>query len=191
MNDNQSIESLSWQFTFMDLRLPQEIQAALERAVMAPFISDESGKLLRYHADASNMGISYKLTLCFEAALQISNFYRFDCTASWPHLTTTHSDVNRKSSMSWFEFWTSDFELFTASEPVDSVPTLYDLRRDSALQNESQLQSITNIQTAIVAAMKQGATFSTCHKEGGTILSWRSGRYVRSDYGDSPCADTL
>ncbi len=66
------------------------------------------------------------------------------------------------------------------------MPTLYDLRRDAALQKESQLQSISSIRTAIVAAMKQGATFSTCHKEGGTTLSWRWGRYVRSDYGDSP-----
>ncbi len=50
--------------------MPFEIQAALERAVMAPFIPDESGKLLQYHADASNVGITYKLTLSFEAAMQ-------------------------------------------------------------------------------------------------------------------------
>ncbi len=80
--------------------MPFEIQAALERAVMAPFIPDESSKLLQYHADASNMGITYKLTLSFEAALQKSNFYRLDCIASWPQLATINSEVNRKSSTS-------------------------------------------------------------------------------------------
>ena len=42
----------------------------------------------------------------------------------------------------------------------------------------------TAIQQEILTALRAGAEFRTAHKEGGTIIRWRDGRYVREDYGD-------
>ncbi len=169
----------------MDARLPQEIQAELERSVGSPFIPNKVSDPLQYDAEAVIMGITFKLSLSFEAALQSHNFYRLDGLAQWAQSATNSSDAYRKSAKSWFELWTDDFEPFTSTMPVNSVPTLYVQRRNDALQMESQRQLIPSIQAEIVAAMKQGATFSHCHKEGGTNLSWRSGCYIRSDYGEN------
>ncbi|MEI9863519.1 MAG: hypothetical protein WDN00_02985 [Limisphaerales bacterium] len=33
--------------------------------------------------------------------------------------------------------------------------------------------------------MKQGASFATAHKEGGTNIRWLNGIFVRADYGES------
>lgn len=41
-----------------------------------------------------------------------------------------------------------------------------------------------DIQREILSALHGGAEFRTAHKEGGTTISWRHGRYVREDYGD-------
>ena len=57
---------------------------------------------------------------------------------------------------------------------------------EEALNAESQLDSVAAIQQAIIAAVKAGASFSNSHKEGGTNIFWKSGRFVRSDYGDYP-----
>ena len=48
------------------------------------------------------------------------------------------------------------------------------------------MDSVSSIQQIIVERMKRGATFSTAHKEGGTILKWLDGRFIRSDYGENP-----
>lgn len=40
------------------------------------------------------------------------------------------------------------------------------------------------IQREILAALRSGAEFRTAHKEGGTIIRWRKGRFLREDYGD-------
>ena len=34
--------------------------------------------------------------------------------------------------------------------------------------------------------MKPGARFTTSHMEGGTNISWTTGRFERLDYGDHP-----
>lgn len=33
--------------------------------------------------------------------------------------------------------------------------------------------------------MRGGATFSTAHKEGGTVISRKGGAFIRQDYGES------
>jgi hypothetical protein len=39
--------------------------------------------------------------------------------------------------------------------------------------------------------MRQGATFSTAHKEGGTVISFRGGRFISADYGESEAVKTF
>ena len=40
------------------------------------------------------------------------------------------------------------------------------------------------IQQEILDALRRGAEFRTAHKEGGTVLRWQHGRFIREDYGD-------
>lgn len=45
---------------------------------------------------------------------------------------------------------------------------------------------IREIQSRILQALRAGASFSTCHKEGGTDIVHQNGRFVRIDFGDNP-----
>ena len=52
--------------------------------------------------------------------------------------------------------------------------------------SHSDSSEIAQIQRQILDALRAGASFSTCHKEGGTNLVFENGRFVRIDFGDCP-----
>jgi hypothetical protein len=46
--------------------------------------------------------------------------------------------------------------------------------------------AVEAVQRAVLDGLRRGATFGTSHKEGGTNIYWRNGRFIRDDYGDYP-----
>ena len=52
--------------------------------------------------------------------------------------------------------------------------------------SHSDSSEIAQVQRQILDALRAGASFSTCHKEGGTNLVFENGRFVRIDFGDCP-----
>ena len=68
--------------------------------------------------------------------------------------------------------------------PADTPPG--DHGAETGLGSGLALDTVAAVQAAIVDGLKRGGTFSTAHKEGGTTIAWRNGRFVRSDYGDFP-----
>jgi hypothetical protein len=54
------------------------------------------------------------------------------------------------------------------------------------LKAEAHLDTVAAMQRAIVAGMKRGGSFGTSHKEGGTNIFWRNGKFIRTDCGDDP-----
>ncbi len=48
------------------------------------------------------------------------------------------------------------------------------------------LDTVEGVKGTIVLGMKRGGTYSTAHREGGTRICYRAGKYVRDDYGDRP-----
>ncbi len=50
---------------------------------------------------------------------------------------------------------------------------------------ESHLVDVRAVQQTVLQGLRNGGSFSTSHKEGGTRIFFRHGRYVRSDYGDN------
>jgi hypothetical protein len=50
---------------------------------------------------------------------------------------------------------------------------------------QAHLMEVQSIQQEILSRMREGASFSTAHKEGGTTISFSQGRFVRADYGES------
>ena len=56
------------------------------------------------------------------------------------------------------------------------------IRRNSP---KSHLGSVDKLQAEVLARLRDGASFSTVHKEGGTRIYWQGGRFIRTDYGDN------
>jgi hypothetical protein len=171
---------------FQDKRPPHEVQFAMERELMTLFAGAlDNGKLCLL-AKANVNGARFFFELRFEAALPEQNYYSLRVEVSWAEHATTHHDYYRKTSDSWFSLWTRD--LMTATPPSESegLPERYRKLAEAALKAEAHLDSVAAIQQVIVSELKRGGSYSTSHKEGGTNIFWRNGKFGRSDYGDYP-----
>lgn len=171
---------------FEDKRPPQEVQFALERELMTLFArAMDDGKLCMLARGNVN-GARYNFELRFEAALFFRNCYSLRVEASWAEHSADSHDYFRKTSDSWFSLWTRD--LMAANPPKADAGSADRYRKlaEAALTAEAQLDSVAAIQQAIITAVKDGGSYGTSHKEGGTNIFWRSGKFVRSDYGDYP-----
>ena len=178
--------SARWLMHFQDARPPQEILSGLESDIMKVFSTTAKDGKLAYVTEAKINGAPYQFELRFEAALSKKNAYSLRVDASWGEMPAMHHEYFSKTTDSWIKFWTRDFKRSEPAAAGEGSAERYATVRDEALRAEAQLNSVSAIQQVIVTAMKQGATFSTAHKEGGTILKWAEGRFLRSDYGDDP-----
>ncbi|HMP82211.1 MAG TPA: hypothetical protein PKA41_05825 [Verrucomicrobiota bacterium] len=171
---------------FEDRRPPQEVQFALERELMTLFAAALHDGKLRMLAKADVNGARYFFELHFEAALFFRNCYSLCVEASWAGQPANSHDYFRKTSDSWFQMWTRDLMAANPPKPDAGSPERYRKLAEAALAAETHLDSVAAIQQAIVAGIKQGGTYGTSHKEGGTNIFWRDGKFIRSDYGDYP-----
>jgi hypothetical protein len=171
---------------FEDKRPPQEVQFALERELMTLFAKAMDNGKLCLLARGNVNGARYNFELRFEAALFFRNCYSLRVEASWAEHSADSHDYFRKTSDSWFSLWTRD--LMAANPPKADAGSAERYRKlaDAALAAETHLDSVTAIQQAIIAGVRDGGSYSTSHKEGGTNIFWRSGKFIRSDYGDYP-----
>lgn len=171
---------------FEDKRPPQEVQFALERELMTLFARAMDNGQLRLLARGNVNGARYNFELRFEAALFFRNCYSLRVEANWAEQPANSHEYFRKTADSWFNLWTRDLMSATPPKSDAGSPERYHKLAEAALAAETHLNSVATIQQAIVTGMTQGGTFGTSHKEGGTNIFWRSGKFIRSDYGDSP-----
>lgn len=171
---------------FRDRRPPHEVQFALERNLMTLFSASMDHDVLRLLAERGVNGADYAFELCFEAAMPTYNCYSLRVAASWGELPKAHHEYFRTTSDSWFSSWTRDLMKATPPEPGEGSLARYRELSHAALQAEAHLDSVVAVQQTIVAEMKRGGSFGTSHKEGGTSIFWRDGKFVRSDYGEDP-----
>lgn len=171
---------------FEDRRPPHEVQFALERELMTLFAGAMDNGKLCLLARGNVNGARYFFELRFEAALFFRNCYSLRVEASWAEQPANSHDYFRKTADSWFSLWTRDLMAANPPKPDAGSPERYRKLAEAALAAETHLDSVAAIQQAIVAGIKQGGTYGTSHKEGGTNIFWRSGRFIRSDYGDYP-----
>ncbi|WP_309714530.1 hypothetical protein [Armatimonas sp.] len=171
---------------FRDHRPPHEIQFALERDLMTLFAAALQNERLTMTAKAKVAGTPYDIELRFEAAMQLTNCYSLRVETSWANQAATNHEYYRKTADSWFRHWTRDF--VAANPPAAGAGSLVRYQKICAasLYAEAHLDTVPALKQTLVAAMKQGASFATSHKEGGTNLRWTDGRFERSDYGDYP-----
>lgn len=171
---------------FQDKRPPHEVQFALERELMTLFAKAmDNGKLCMLARGGVN-GARYFFELRFEAALFFKNCYSLRVEASWAEQPANSHDYFRKTSDSWFKLWTRDLMAANPPDADAGSPDRYRKLAEAALKAEAHLDSVAAVQQSIVAGMKRGGSFNTSHKEGGTNIYWRSGKFIRTDYGDSP-----
>lgn len=171
---------------FRDPRPPHEVQFALERDLMTLFAATMQNDRLVLTASAKVVGARYDFELRFEAALPHTHCYSLRVATSWADAAATHHDYYRHTADSWFSHWTRGFMPADPPAAEASAPERYQAIGAAALNAEAHLDSIPALQQTIVAAMNQGARFSTSHKEGGTNITWNGTHFVRSDYGDYP-----
>lgn len=170
---------------FADQRPPHEVKFALECELMVLFTVGMDGPQLRMHATAIN-GAQFDFELRFVAALKAENYFTLRTKATWSDTKKENFEYYRKSSKGWFDLWTRGLK--TAALPLaeKNIRDRYQTLCEAALQADGSLNSVEAIHQAIIQAMKQGATYSNSHKEGGTNISWRVDHFFRSDYGDYP-----
>lgn len=70
----------------------------------------------------------------------------------------------------------------TAKSPGEPCPQ----HGKATVDAQSYPDAVAAVQRAILDGLRRGATFGTSHKEGGTNIYWRNGRFIRNDYGDYP-----
>ncbi|MEQ1827008.1 MAG: hypothetical protein ABL921_13720, partial [Pirellula sp.] len=172
--------------SFNDKRPPHEVKFALERQLRTLFAPAMEHDKLCMRAKANVVGADYDFLLCFEAALPEWNCYSLRAEVSWGELKSNYVDYYRKTSGSWFAYWTADF--IAADPPLANESSMhrYGQLCEEAFIAEQKLDSVSAIQQAIVAAVKGGASFCDSNKEGDTRIDWRRDRFVRLDTGDYP-----
>lgn len=171
---------------FRDQRPPHEIQFALERDLMVLFTASLQNGRLTMTAGPKVVGARYDMELCFEAALPHTNCYSLRVETSWADAAATHHDYYRHTADTWFAHWTRGFIPADPPAAEEGTSERYQRICAAALNAEAHLDSVPALQQTIVAAVKQGARFSSSHKEGGTNITWNGQHFVRSDYGDYP-----
>lgn len=171
---------------FQDRRPPHEVRVYLERRLKSLFTTELEEGTLCMRGTTKMVGVPYFLELRFEATTGKDYHYSLRVEASWADMPATHHEYYRKNFDSWFGFWTGDFT--PAPPPSGDAASAETYRRlcEETLDAEAHLDTVPAIQEAIIAALKAGGSFSTSHKEGGTNIFWRGGRFVRTDYGDDP-----
>ncbi|MBL8898251.1 MAG: hypothetical protein JNM84_11515 [Planctomycetes bacterium] len=171
---------------FRDARSPYEIRCTFERELRVLFEERSSGETLAWQAEAEVVGASYRFELSFEAAFWDTNDYELRVEVSWAGRGEANDEYYRKTSRSWIELWTREFDPATAPRADSGSPERYRALAEEARRAEAELDSIDAVQRAIVAGMQRGGRYANAHKEGGTNIVWRDGKYVRDDYGDYP-----
>jgi len=170
-----------------DPRPPHGVQAALEREFMTPLRPAIVDGLLEYTGAADVNGATCFITLNFLAAHTPANAYHLRLTFSWASLPATAHAYHQRTAGSWFDVWTQAFSTDAAATPQRSEA--YDRLSADALAEEARFSSADSVQAIVLEAVRDGATFRTSHKEGGTVISWSNGRFVRQDFGESDTSE--
>jgi hypothetical protein len=183
---NATRTGASREIHFRDRRAPEEIQFHFERLLMILLQPEEGWPLLTFTGSYNWGLITFAFRLRFEAALAVDNAYTLTADASWPSVSDSENASRKKSAESWFDVWTSAFQ---PTGPVilgDGSAARYQAFAEHARRAEAHLTDVPAIQQAILTALRNGATYSTNHKEGGTDIKFERGQFVRADYGDNP-----
>lgn len=170
---------------FRDRRPPHEIQFALERELMTLLRPALEESQLTFRASTKLSGVACRVLLRLEAALLFTNCYLLQFEAAEKDLSPVRPPGKGKYLDGWLDVWCRDFKRATAPEPGEGSARRAQKLAEQSLAAEAHLADVPTVQQEILDAVRNGATFSTAHKEGGTNIAFQRGRFVRADYGES------
>lgn len=177
--------SATRQIHFRDRRPPHEIQFALERELMTLLQTSVEDSHLTFRAAAKINSVPYRVLLRLEAALFLTNCYLLQFEAAENDLSAAPPAARGKYLDGWLDLWTRNFIPKPAPEPGEGSAERARKLAEQSLAAEAHLTDVSAVQQAILAKLREGATYSTAHKEGGTNISFQGGHFVRADYGES------
>jgi hypothetical protein len=179
-----TIEIARHQLHFHSPQRPQEIQAWLERTLRSLLNPIPGEARATFQTAYSWAGFQFQIRLVYEAAYPAEDAYTFHMNCEATSLPKDLPALQRSAS-SWFSVWTREWK--PAPTQIKTAPSadLYAARAAEWLQVLESLQDPQQLQAMILEAMRQGATFHTAHKEGGTVIRFVENRWYRSDYGES------
>lgn len=180
------MQTASHQLHFRDERAPEEIKVELERKLMVLLHPvGENGQYV-VHGQGKSTGALSKVTLSLDEVCAADNLYTLKAEFDWTGSDPVNDEYFTNSSRSWFDYWTRDFLAVPSPGSDDYSMPRYRMVADKALHFERNLETPEDVRAEIVRRMTDGATFSTAHKEGGTVIRWlRDHQFQSSDYGES------
>jgi hypothetical protein len=176
---------------FRDPRPPEEIQHYLERTLVTLFQPGYEGSKLVFRGGVILTGCPYTFELRYDAAMPSLNCYTLHMHANWGKTKADNHEYFRRVSQSWYEYWSKPFKKAPAPEEGTGLEDQYQTIAEHSVRAEAHLSDVASVQREILAAMHDGAYFSTAHKEGGTHIRWRDGCFLRADYGESNDTETF
>lgn len=189
MNDNDTaphdMTSITRSISFHDPRPPQEIRMDLERDLMVLLNAMVEDSRLVMPGTVKVDGATCAVVLRFEAAGVRTNWYSLVFEMAWGELPSDSHAYHRHAADGWFDLWARNFTDTGKTFPEKNCTKRYADQTAAVLGAEAHLNSVEAVQQEIINGMRAGASFSTAHKEGGTVLSFRGDRFIRADFGES------
>jgi len=181
----QDMTLITRSISFCDPRPPQEIRMDLERDLMVLLSAMEEDSRLVMRGTIKVNDATCTVVLRFEAAGVRTNWYSLIFEMSWGDLPPDTHAYHRHAADGWIDIWTRNFADTGKPFTEKNCTKRYAAQTAAVLGAEVHLNSVEAVQHEIINGMRAGASFSTAHKEGGTVLSFRGGRFIRADFGES------
>jgi hypothetical protein len=174
---------------FTDRRAPQEIQWRLERDLMELFAPLADAPKFTLQATIRRGSQRFGLLLTLDSASEATNRYSFTAELSDHGPQPDTAEQLARTLTSWMGFWTRGLTPDGSAEVSTGSSARYARVVEEALGAEAHLTDVPSLQQEVVRRMREGAIFRTAHKEGGTTISHRDGRWSRVDYGESTTSE--
>ncbi|MBN8640144.1 MAG: hypothetical protein J0M07_32830 [Anaerolineae bacterium] len=138
------------EITFRDPRPPHDLQAILEREIMAVLRPSREGGRLVYRAAFKVNGAPYTVLLRHELALLSANVYVLRFELDLDPIQPAHRDYELKGMSGWVGLWTREFK----PEPLRPGETGREDRRaaleQEAFAAEARLTTVADYQRAVL-----------------------------------------
>lgn len=170
---------------FRDLRPPHAIRCALEREHMVLLQPRMQEGALVLSAETKVNGAACRLELRYEAALPETHAYSLRIELAWAGQSESAREYHQRAAPGWFDLWLRHYTVAPPPAPGAGSRERYETIVRETLAAESHLLDVPAVQREVLDGLRRGGRYATSHKEGGTRIQFRGGRFVREDYGES------
>ena len=177
---------------FWNQQIPFNVKYVMEKR-SGILLSRKDSVKLTYRGATTIAATTHTMELCFEAALPDRNLFSLSVETSGPSAWISSESLRRDATLA-FAHWMAPLERCPADMPLPESSThRYDQLAGESLALQAQAESIAEdqapiaaVQSAILAALRNGYTIRSSDHCGTSKLSFEGTEYVREDCGDLP-----